>query len=281
MKYLTVEDLGHNDLAFHHLEIFAESWSKRKSFSLYEQSPRPVCALFFLCADVQASFTDHNGKVVRATKGDVVFIPKGLRYRADVTGSRGVGIDTYTVNFEIRSAEGEEMTLGDTVTILATADDDRLDRHVAKLCETAHRVDDASGRNQLRLHAGFYSLLDQLCSTAQERTQAYYPIRMGADALRREWNQNEKMEKYAQLCGISPAYFYRCFRQWSGKSPVEYRNLLRLSNAETMLRYSDMKIGEISALIGFEDPFYFCRIFATQYGMSPREYRKAFHSMEA
>ena len=84
-----------------------------------------------------------------------------------------------------------------------------------------------------------------------------------------------EMVKYAALCGISIAYFYRCFRKWSGKSPVEYRNLLRLSNAEAMLRNSDMRMGEIASLIGFDDPFYFCRVFAKQYGMSPRAYRNA------
>ena len=52
----------------------------------------------------------------------------------------------------------------------------------------------------------------------------------------------EKIEKYAALCGISEAYFYRCFHKWAGKSPVEYRNLIRLSNAEAMLRYTDIML---------------------------------------
>ena len=88
-----------------------------------------------------------------------------------------------------------------------------------------------------------------------------------------EFFSNEKMEKYAALCGVSETYFYRCFREWCGKSPVEYRNALRLSNAESMLRHTDMSIGEIAGLVGFDDPFYFSRVFAKHFGCSPKRYR--------
>ena len=89
-----------------------------------------------------------------------------------------------------------------------------------------------------------------------------------------EWNQNEKIEKYAKMCGISVTYFYRCFRKWSGISPVEYRNRLRLSNAQSLLRCTDMQIKEIADTVGFEDPFYFCRVFSESFGLSPQAYRK-------
>jgi AraC-like DNA-binding protein len=117
-------------------------------------------------------------------------------------------------------------------------------------------------------------LLDLMAESSTQSNDAYYPIRKGIDALGEEWNKNERIEKYADLCGVSATYFYRCFRRWSGKSPVEYRNTLRLSNAESLLRCTDMRIGEISELVGFEDPFYFCRLFRERFGASPQGYRK-------
>ncbi|MBR2337229.1 MAG: helix-turn-helix transcriptional regulator, partial [Clostridia bacterium] len=91
-----------------------------------------------------------------------------------------------------------------------------------------------------------------------------------------EWNKNERIEKYADICGISAAHFYNCFRESFGKSPVEYRNSLRLSNAETMLKSTDMRIGEIAQAVGYEDPFYFCRVFTKKNGLSPKKYREKF-----
>jgi AraC-like DNA-binding protein len=86
-------------------------------------------------------------------------------------------------------------------------------------------------------------------------------------------NKNEKIEKYAQLCSVSETYFYRCFKKWSGSSPIEYRNMLRLANAESLLRCTDMKIKEISKTVGLDDEFYFCRIFSENFGSSPKAYR--------
>ena len=94
------------------------------------------------------------------------------------------------------------------------------------------------------------------------------------EALRRDWNKNEKIDDYAALCGMSPGYFYHVFKKWAGKSPVEYCNLLRVSNACSMLARTTMPVAEIAALVGFSDQFYFCRVFRKTTGLSPLEYRK-------
>ena len=123
------------------------------------------------------------------------------------------------------------------------------------------------------MRALVYRILDILAATDPQNDAVYYPIRVGVEALKNEWNQNKPIAEYAALSGVSETYFYRCFRRFSGKSPIEYRNTLRLSNAETMLRKTDMKIAEISETVGFEDPFYFCRIFSKTFGVSPQKYR--------
>ena len=209
-------------------------------------------------------------------RGDVLYIPAGAVYQTRMEGTSSGTLDTYTVNFSLYGADGEELLLGNTITLLARARDDRLELRAAALERTVREID--GKRNLLRMNAEFYALLDAVATAAANASDKYYPIRIGTEALRSEWNKNEPIERYAALCGVSNTYFYRCFREWSGKSPVEYRNLLRLSNAETMLRYPDMRIGEIAAFIGYDDPFYFCRIFSARYGASPQKYRKAFRA---
>ncbi|MBQ8357374.1 MAG: helix-turn-helix domain-containing protein [Clostridia bacterium] len=271
MRLIEPEDLRHADLFCGRPEVFPESWASRKHFSLYKETPRPCCALFFIKSDIRVSFFSHSGDTVIARRGDVVFIPQGALYHVSVEGGTPNCIDTYTVNFSLLDHAHESVILSEHIRLLSTRSEGLVELHFQKLNEAVHDSDE--GGNLLSVRAALYALLDAVVSAASGAPDAYYAIRRGADALCREWNRNEKIETYAALCGVSKAYFYRCFREWTGKSPVEYRNAQRLSNAETMLRHTDMQIREIAEIIGFEDPFYFCRIFAKRFGLSPQKYR--------
>ena len=277
MRDITFSVLTHTRITFTDPEVFAESWMKRKSFALYKEMPRPTSALFFLCSAITATFLSEDAAPVVAHGGDVVYIPEGAQYYVRVSGGAGGKIDSYTVNFRLLDESGERLRLSPSIAVVAHAEEsDSTFALRAAALERAVRQDGAASGNLLRTSAAFYSLLDAVAGAAEDRSDAYYPIRIGVEALRAEWNKNERIETYARLCGVSNAYFYRCFREWSGKSPVEYRNLMRLGSAETMLRYTDMAVAEISEFVGYDDPFYFCRIFTKQYGASPQNYRKAF-----
>lgn len=277
MRFVTPKELCHVDVNVRELQVFPESWTKRHDFSLYEHTPRPLSALFLVCTDICVTFLAGNKEETVAHKGDVVWIPTGTQYRVYVEGGNEHRIDTYTLNFRLLDENSEELLLSDQITVLAHRDDNLAESHADAICEAMSPMKDSlgeTGGSRLRIKAEFYELLDTLSVSKQDHSDAYYPIRVGAEALRKEWNQNKKIEEYALLCGVSPAYFYRCFRRWSGKSPVEYRNSLRLFHAQTMLKHTDMRIGEISDTVGFEDPFYFCRLFSKQFGIAPKEYRK-------
>ena len=259
-------------------EIFPESWERQRDFSLYKNRPRPCSALLFVQSDIEVCFSGECNDVI-AQKGDIVFIPEGSRYTASVIRRSDARIGTYTVNFDLFSENGEKLLLSDDITILAARQDTLFERRIKELSDTVHRLEntgDVESYNKIRAKGEFFLLLDAISDTLAMNDDSYYPIRRGIDAFRNEWNRNERIEKYAELCGISETYFYRCFKRWSGVSPVEYRNELRLSGAESLLKCTDMQIQEISAEVGFTDPFYFCRIFSDKYGMSPRKYRERY-----
>ena len=277
MRYVDLTELRCMGCDVRDAEIFPESWTKRHAFSLYESTPRPCSALFLVCTDIRVTFFSKNGNAVTALCGDVVWIPAGSCYHVRVEGGSVMHIDTYTLNFCLLDEDGEEISFSDSIKVLAHRLDGVLEPRARALSEAIHRVDGevmGGKRNRLKIKAEFFAFLDVLAASPLTHADCYYPIRLGAEALRNEWNLNERIEKYADMCGISSAYFYQCFRAWSGQSPVEYRNGIRLSQAQSMLRNTDMRIGEIAEIIGFEDPFYFCRVFSKCFGMSPKEWRK-------
>ena len=272
MQIIDIQSVGFEDVDVQGVEIFPEMWSRRKEFTRYRALPRPTGALFFICTDIRASFYPEQGDTVTGGKGDVIYIPKGICYRASVSGTQNC-IDTYTVNFTLFG--NEEMLLCDHITKLAACGDDRFIPAAEQLHRAVYHFEEKGRHNYVKIKSAFFSLLDLVADTAAAQKDIYYPIRPGVRALQSQWNQNIKVEDYAALCGISPAYFYKCFKAWSGKSPVEYRNLLRLTNAATLLCRTDMPVGEIAEMVGFSDPFYFCRVFTKHFALSPQQYRRS------
>jgi AraC-like DNA-binding protein/quercetin dioxygenase-like cupin family protein len=57
--------------------------------------------------------------------------------------------------------------------------------------------------------------------------------------------------------GYSPNHFRKIFKDFTGLSPVEYVNRLRIVKACGYLQNSDLNIGEIAESVGIYDPNYF------------------------
>lgn len=278
MGELSLATLCYTDFDFRITDIFAESWTRGKEFSLYKRKPRPVSALFFICSDHTVVFTPQDGAPpLTVQRGDVVYIPQGVLYEAKIEKNKDIPAVTYTVNLHFSDKDRNDLLLSPCISVLSHCYENHHEASLKRLCDAFHHaVSTPAGsvRSLARVKGEFYLLLDAIGTSKAPNDDAYYPIRRGVDAFCAEWNQNERIEKYAQLSEVSVTYFYRCFRKWSGKSPIEYRTMLRLSNAETLLRCTDMQIQEIAQAVGFDDPFYFCRSFSARYGASPQLYRK-------
>ena len=88
------------------------------------------------------------------------------------------------------------------------------------------------------------------------------------------YNEDIRIEDYAQSRGMSVSWFLRNFKQLTMKSPMQYILNIRINNAVSLLETTDYNVTEIAAIVGYENPLYFSRIFKKQKGVSPSEYRK-------
>ena len=83
-----------------------------------------------------------------------------------------------------------------------------------------------------------------------------------------------RREELAAKLNLSPDYLTAVFRRETGLTLQEYRMQKRLEAAANMLRYSDVRIGEIAERFCFASASSFGQQFRKAYGMTPLQYRR-------
>lgn len=270
-KRIKFAELSVENLLFTELEPVRQRFPDGSIWSGYINTPRPSNALIYACSDVTLVYEAPGMETIELHRDQVLFAPKGSCYKVTSRNpSQHSGADSYTVNFNIFDREGNEVTVAQPLAVIAR---DRFSRFHALVAELTRACYDVRP-SRLKSQAAFLTFLDAVLESAEECSREYYVIRRGVEELTRDWNRQEKMSKYAEICGISQCYFNAMFRAWSGMGPVEYRNRLRITHAQAILRSGSVGVSETAVLVGFEDPFYFSRVFKSITGVSPQEYKR-------
>lgn len=91
--------------------------------------------------------------------------------------------------------------------------------------------------------------------------------------IRSNFHRPITVEEAARVVNLSPNHFCSIFKKLTGKTLIEYVHLLRVNEAERLLKESDIYITEIAERVGFNDITYFGRIFRKYTNRSPTEVR--------
>ncbi|MGC4018709.1 MAG: AraC family transcriptional regulator [Muricomes sp.] len=81
------------------------------------------------------------------------------------------------------------------------------------------------------------------------------------------------LEEISQEVQLSKSYLNSIFKNQTGRSPVDFFIHLKMQEACKLLDSTDMYIYEVSAKLGYTDPYYFSRLFKKMVGVSPKEYK--------
>ena len=94
------------------------------------------------------------------------------------------------------------------------------------------------------------------------------------DDLHCGMNQYWTVKRMADKCSLSTSHFTRTFKDYTGKSPIEYLKNLRVKTSCEYLGLKNIPILEIAHKVGYDDPLYFSRSFKSIMNISPMKYRK-------
>ncbi len=89
-----------------------------------------------------------------------------------------------------------------------------------------------------------------------------------------QYQTDLNMAVVSNYVSMNYSLFSYSFKQYTGKNFVNYLKEIRIEKAKKLLATTDLKIVEISQMVGYENEKNFMKIFKSLCGVTPGEYRK-------
>ena len=263
MKLYRPSELPDCDFSVTFINALAQHWHTTRSFQCIG-NPKKQHLLLYLDG-CSISYTNKEGRCIKASPGDVVYTPIGSEYRAQLSDFRDERAHTIGINLSLRDPSGEPFALSDGILVFAH-------REVPSAPILFRRALSVADRPPLEARILMLEILNTLCRPFGREIPA--AIRPALHRLTEEQGRMPTVGELAGECHISEAYFRKLFRESMGISPAAYRKRLVLERACTYLTYGDVSVGEISELLGYTSVSHFIKEFGSAYGMPPLQYRK-------
>lgn len=125
----------------------------------------------------------------------------------------------------------------------------------------------------------FHDILWEVCSKLME--SAHQPegertdfVNEAVNYMKQNYQDAElNMSSLADYLGVSGVTLAVKFKNAMEISPSDYLAILRMEQAKTLLKGTDMQVKEISLAVGYEDAHVFMRRFKKYTGLTPGQYR--------
>ena len=92
--------------------------------------------------------------------------------------------------------------------------------------------------------------------------------------ISRHYDESISAKELADLCRLSVSHFRRLFTRRIGKTPMQYREDIRIDCAKKMLQSGMLTVCEIATRLGYFDVYHFSKAFKKHTGKSPKTYAK-------
>lgn len=100
-------------------------------------------------------------------------------------------------------------------------------------------------------------------------------IRKSVDYIRRNFAKKITLEEVASHVYLSPSYFSKVFKDEMELNFNAYLNKIRIDKSKQLLMSDNVRLVDVSGLVGFEDQSYFSKVFKKLTGMTPGKFRES------
>lgn len=123
----------------------------------------------------------------------------------------------------------------------------------------------------------FLGVMNEIHSSINDREDSsrnQQKIKMAVNYIEDHYNQDLNMAVVSNYISMNYSLFSYEFKQYTGRTFVNFLKDIRMSEAKRLLQETDERIIDISRQIGYENEKHFMKIFKVSCGVSPTEYRK-------
>ena len=99
-------------------------------------------------------------------------------------------------------------------------------------------------------------------------------LRNARDLMDQHFADPLDLARLAAHAGFSKFYFVRAFKDAFGETPASYLTRRRVERAKDLLRWANLTVTEVCALVGFSSLGSFSRRFSELVGMSPSAFQR-------
>jgi two-component system response regulator YesN len=120
-------------------------------------------------------------------------------------------------------------------------------------------------------HEKMMQISKRVMDSRQSRSNSI--IHQAVSYVSNHYDQELSIEKIAKHVGLNDSYFSHLFKKVHGISFTHFITKIRIEKSLFFLKNPDIKISDISELVGIQNPRYFAQLFKKQIGITPSEYR--------
>lgn len=216
-----------------------------------------------------ATITDSFDNILEVKQNQIAYMAKGTEYIVHFHNTNLSKEDTIVIHFQMTDKYGNDIIpvsypivcINDVTPSIALSIDiltEEFKKNIVCFPQISSEI---------------YKILALICQKQKKYAtkNKYACIKIGIELL--EQNSNLPMYEIAKRSGVSVCYFRKLFKEYSGQSPMEFRQNHRIKRAKQLLLLDEnYTIEEIARELNFSDIYHFSKNFKKFCGVSPRKY---------
>ena len=216
--------------------------------------------IYTVRGSIRNVFFGCDTETIEASAGDLVFVPKGTSY-----------VSTYLEDETELKIVHFELFLGELPSYLSKPVKIELPDAKEIIDSFFMSQKNPAANNPFYYLSRLYDLLWRLEKKHAKIPTKYKKLKPAINDISEHCEKNRHILEYAEQCGMSEVNFRRLFREYTGVSPIEYRNAIRLENAREKIQSGEYNVSEAAYESGFTNLSFFIRLYKQKYGHTPNK----------
>lgn len=268
METLSFEKLYNTEFFVSEVLAKPQFWAARGN--VYNAIGRPkVSHTLLWFKNCSATIIDSQGTTLKVAQNQLTYMAKGLEYVVHFQGTSPNREDTVVIHFQMTDRRGKDIIAAPKPMVCVSNVDSSLALSInAMVQEYKNNIACVPA-----LQGELYKILALICQKQKRRLarDKFACIRTGIQML--EQDSDLSICAIAEACGVSECYFRRLFQQYSGESPMHFRQRHRIERAKQLLLSDEQyTVSEVAQELGFADVYHFSKTFKKHCGVSPSKF---------